>query len=51
MVCSADGSQFALCNQGSAIMMPVAAGTKCVNGAIQKKKREIMVKMPFIFKS
>jgi hypothetical protein len=50
MVCSTDGSQFALCNHGSLIMMPVAAGTKCVNGAIQKKKRGVDVKLPFIFK-
>ncbi|KIW06591.1 uncharacterized protein PV09_02307 [Verruconis gallopava] len=50
MICSADGSQFGLCNHGSAIMMPVAAGTKCVNGAIQKRRRDIPVKIPFPFK-
>ena len=50
IVCSDDGSQFALCNHGSAIMMPVAAGTRCTNGAIQKKRRDVTVKLPFPFK-
>jgi hypothetical protein len=50
IVCSADGSQFALCNHGTALMMPVAAGTTCSNGAIQKRRRDIPVKFPFPFK-
>jgi hypothetical protein len=31
-------------------MMPVAAGTTCSNGAIQKRRRDIPVKFPFPFK-
>jgi hypothetical protein len=50
IVCSGDGSQFALCNHGSALMMPVAAGTTCSGGAIQKKRRDIVVKLPFPFR-
>jgi hypothetical protein len=39
LMCSADGSMQGLCNFGSAVMMPVAAGTKCVNGQITFAKR------------
>ncbi|EUC30645.1 lytic polysaccharide monooxygenase, partial [Bipolaris zeicola 26-R-13] len=37
LVCSPDGTQYGLCNFGKAFMMPVAGGTKCVNGAIAKR--------------
>ncbi|EUC44582.1 lytic polysaccharide monooxygenase, partial [Bipolaris oryzae ATCC 44560] len=37
LVCSPDGTQYGLCNFGKAVMMPVAGGTKCVNGAIAKR--------------
>ena len=41
LVCSADGTQFGICNGGSAIMQAVAAGTKCSNGAIARAKRSV----------
>jgi hypothetical protein len=34
IICASDGTQFGLCNFGTAIMQPVAAGTKCSNGQI-----------------
>lgn len=34
MVCSTDGAQFGICQGSSVVMMPVAAGTACKNGAI-----------------
>lgn len=34
LVCSGDGTQFGLCNRGEALMMQVAAGTKCAGGQI-----------------
>ncbi|KAI8936222.1 hypothetical protein NX059_006647 [Plenodomus lindquistii] len=37
IVCSADGTQFGLCNFGTAVFQPVAAGTKCNNGVIGKR--------------
>jgi hypothetical protein len=37
LICSPDGTQFGLCNFGKAVMMPVAGGTQCVNGAIAKR--------------
>lgn len=37
IICSADGTQFGICNFGKAVMMPVAGGTKCVNKAIGKR--------------
>lgn len=37
VVCSPDGTQFGICNFGNAVMMPVASGTKCVNGAIARR--------------
>lgn len=37
LVCSADGTQFGLCNWGHVVMMPVAAGTSCSNGVIVKR--------------
>jgi hypothetical protein len=35
--CSPDGTLQGLCNFGQALMMPVAPGTKCVNGQIMKR--------------
>lgn len=37
LVCSPDGTQFAICNFGSTMFQPVALGTKCQNGAIAKR--------------
>jgi Lytic polysaccharide mono-oxygenase, cellulose-degrading len=37
LVCSSDGTKFGLCNFGSAVMQPVAAGTTCQNGAILRR--------------
>lgn len=37
VVCSPDGTQFAICNFGAAVFTTVAAGTKCLNGAIAKR--------------
>ena len=37
VVCSSDGTQFGLCDDGSAVMQSVAAGTTCKNGSIQKR--------------
>lgn len=37
IICSPDGTLFGICNFGKAVMMPVAGGTKCVNGAIAKR--------------
>ncbi|KAE8850555.1 hypothetical protein PTNB73_00437 [Pyrenophora teres f. teres] len=37
IICSSDGTQFGICNFGKAIMMSVAIGTKCVNGAIARR--------------
>lgn len=37
IVCSPDGTQFALCNFGRAVFQPVAAGTKCVGGKIARR--------------
>jgi hypothetical protein len=37
IICSEDGTQFGICNFGKAVMMPVASGTKCSNGAIAKR--------------
>jgi hypothetical protein len=37
IVCSEDGTQLGICNFGKAVMMPVASGTKCSNGAIAKR--------------
>jgi hypothetical protein len=37
LVCSSDGTKFGLCNFGKAVMMPVAEGTTCTNGAIAKR--------------
>ena len=38
LVCSSDGSSFGTCDTNSkAVMMPVAAGTTCSNGAIAAK--------------
>ena len=37
IICSSDGTQFGICNFGKALMMSVAAGTKCVNGAIARR--------------
>lgn len=34
LMCSSDGSQYALCNHGSVVWQAVAAGTKCVGGQI-----------------
>jgi len=34
LVCSSDGTQFGICAGTSAVMMAVAAGTKCSGGAI-----------------
>jgi hypothetical protein len=34
VVCDSTGKFFGLCNFGSAIMQPVAAGTACVAGVI-----------------
>lgn len=34
VVCSADGSEFGICNFGRVVFQPVAAGTKCVDGEI-----------------
>jgi hypothetical protein len=41
--CSPDGSLQGLCNFGQAMMMPVAAGTKCVNGQIMKRSAKMIV--------
>lgn len=49
MICSDDGTQFGLCDRGSAIMQPVAAGTKCVNNNISRRRRNVVVKLPFPF--
>ncbi|CBX92880.1 predicted protein [Plenodomus lingam JN3] len=38
IVCSADGTQFAVCNFGAAVLQPVAGGTKCSNGTIAKRE-------------
>jgi hypothetical protein len=35
--CSDDGKQFGLCDNGSIVWQPVAAGTSCQNGAIVKR--------------
>jgi hypothetical protein len=37
IVCSADGTKFGICNFGKAVMLPVANGTKCANGAIARR--------------
>jgi hypothetical protein len=37
IVCLADGTQFGICNFGKAVMMPVAQGTQCINGAIARR--------------
>ncbi|EDU40111.1 lytic polysaccharide monooxygenase [Pyrenophora tritici-repentis] len=37
IICSLDGTQFGICNFGKALMMSVATGTKCVNGAIARR--------------
>lgn len=37
MVCSADGSQFAVCNFGTAVFQAVAPGTHCSNGAVARR--------------
>jgi hypothetical protein len=37
IVCSPDGTQFGLCNFGSATFMAVAPGTHCTNGAIARR--------------
>lgn len=37
IVCSSDGTQFGICNFGHALIMSVAGGTKCVNGAIARR--------------
>jgi hypothetical protein len=37
IICSADGTQFALCNFGKAAFQPVAEGTKCVGGKIARR--------------
>ncbi|KAL8931220.1 MAG: hypothetical protein Q9211_007134 [Gyalolechia sp. 1 TL-2023] len=34
MVCSPDGTKFGVCDQGSVVFQPVAAGTACKNGLI-----------------
>jgi hypothetical protein len=39
LMCSPDGTMQGLCNFGTALMMPVAAGTKCVSGQITFAKR------------
>jgi len=43
LMCSPDGTLQGLCNFGSAMMMPVAAGTKCVNGSIMKRSAKFVV--------
>lgn len=35
--CNESGDQFGLCDNGSIVWQSVAAGTKCVNGQIQKR--------------
>lgn len=37
VVCSSDGTQFGLCNAGSAVMMAVSAGTECKDGKVTKR--------------
>lgn len=37
VVCSSDGTQFAVCNFGSAVFQAVAPGTKCSNGIIARR--------------
>ncbi|KAI4660239.1 uncharacterized protein J4E78_004940 [Alternaria triticimaculans] len=37
VICSSDGTKFGLCDHGKVIMIPVADGTKCENGAIAKR--------------
>jgi hypothetical protein len=37
VVCSGDGTQFALCNFGKAVFQPVAKGTTCQGGKIAKR--------------
>jgi len=43
IVCASDGTQFGLCNFGTAIMQPVAAGTRCFNGQIIKRSAKFGV--------
>jgi len=43
IICASDGTQFGLCNFGTAIMQPVAAGTKCSNGKIIKRSAKFGV--------
>jgi hypothetical protein len=40
IVCSADGTQFGLCNFGKAVMQPVAGGTKCQGGKIGRRQND-----------
>lgn len=37
IICASDGTQFGLCNFGTAIMQPVALGDKCSNDQIIKR--------------
>lgn len=37
VVCSPDGTQYAICNWGKAVFQPVAPGTKCNGGKIAKR--------------
>jgi hypothetical protein len=39
MVCNEDGSQFGICDHGKVVFQPVAPGTKCSAGAIQRRRR------------
>jgi len=37
VLCSSDGTRFAVCNFGAAVFQAVAPGTKCSNGAIARR--------------
>jgi len=37
VVCSADGTKFALCNFGKVVFQPLAAGTTCKDGKVLKR--------------
>lgn len=38
VVCNEDGSKYGLCNHGKVVFQPVADGTKCSTGAIQRRR-------------